>query len=173
MTPGPHAMLEKPLTYALAGANVIAGVAVLLCSALAAIDTVGLWLFNRPMDSVVETSQVLLIVIAFLGMGAAERHGDHIAVTLVRDSLPRPVARVVDAFVQIISILVYAGLAWAALAAANSSLRSREFSEGVVTFPIYPFKYIMVAGLLLTVIAAIFVMFLGPRRDRPFDTDGE
>jgi len=166
-------MSEKLLTYALAGANVVAGVAVLLCAGLAAVDTVGLWLFKSPVNSVVETSQVLLIVIAFLGMGAAERHGDHIAVTVVRDSLPLPIARVVGVFVQLISIVVYAGLAWAALAAANSSLRAREFSEGVVTFPIYPFKYVMLFGLLLTVVAAIFVIFRGPSRDPVIEKDGE
>lgn len=158
--------LDSILLPALAAARGAAAVAVVLCSLLATIDTVGLWLLRRPVPSVVEISQLLLIVIVFLGLGSAERGRDHITVDLVRDALPNWVRQISDLIVQIISMLVYVTLFAAGIASAVRSWNDQEVPEGLDAFPAYPFRLILVIGTLLALIAALSVA-LRPHLNKP------
>jgi TRAP-type C4-dicarboxylate transport system permease small subunit len=158
--------LDGILLPTLAAARGAAAVAVILCSLLATIDTLGLWLLRRPVPSVVEISQLLLIVIVFLGLGSAERGRDHITVDLVRDALPNRARQIGDVIVQIISMLVYFTLFAAGMASAIRSWNVQEVPEGLETLPAYPFRFILVIGALLATIAALSVA-LRPHLNRP------
>lgn len=153
----PRLALDSILLPTLAAARGAAAVAVILCSLLATIDTLGLWLLGRPVPSVVEMSQLLLIVIVFLGLGSTERGRDHIAVDIVRNALPKRVRRVGDVVVQIVSMLVYFTLFAAGMASAFRSWHVQEVPEGLEAFPAFPFRFILVIGALLAVFAALSV----------------
>lgn len=169
----PQPRLDRLLSSALAAARFVAGIAVVICSVLATMDTLGLWLFRRPVVSVVEISQVLLLVIMFFGLGTAERVGDHISVSLVRDLLPSAVRRAMDILARIFSVLVYLVLGAAGWVAANRSLRLNEFSDGLIAFPLYPFRYILVIGAALAIFAALAVVIYGTTAVKAPDLDGD
>jgi len=168
----PRAAPDRLLYRILSAGRGIAALAVITCSLLATVDTIGLWLFHRPVASVVELSQMLLVVIVFMGLGAAERDGDHIAVAIVRDRLPPGGRRLADLVVQAVSTLVYLAIAAAGFAAAMRSFEVQEFSDGLLPFPIYPIRFLLVFGALLSAAAAIAVAIWRRRSDSDPDIGG-
>lgn len=169
----PRLALDSILLTTLAAARGAAAVAVILCSILATIDTLGLWLFGRPVPSVVEISQLLLIVIVFLGLGSAERGRDHITVDIVRNALPKRVKRVGDVVVQIISTLVYFTLFAAGTASAIRSWRVHEVPEGLESLPAFPFRFVLVLGALLAMFAALSIAFQTGADQHSSDSAGD
>ena len=74
--------------------------------ALVFVNVVSRYIFNYSIIWAEELSQYLMVWITFLGAGLAMREGRHVAVEMLQDALPRPLARAARLFV-IAAILAF------------------------------------------------------------------
>ncbi|WP_167050581.1 TRAP transporter small permease [Salinibacterium sp. ZJ77] len=110
---------------------------------------------NQPVRGLFEYMQILVVLIAFLGLAEAERHGDHIRVTLLTERMPlvpRLAARTIAMILSALIVLWMTVMSWIEL---TKSLNRGEFQAGLLNLPVWPARTIIVIGL-----AALFLMYV-------------
>jgi TRAP-type C4-dicarboxylate transport system permease small subunit len=118
-------MLER-LDRALIAANraVLAG----LLAAMAVLvfgNVCARYLFNTSFGWVEELTRYMMIWLAYLGAGLALRHGNHVAVMLLVDALPRTPALALRGLVGLVMAAFLAALAWIGWEYADFAWRQR------------------------------------------------
>ena len=154
----PTGLPARALQQAYTLAKATAALAVLACAVLSTADILSTWLFDHALLGVVELLQMLLVVTVFLGLGPAVRNGDHISVDLFRNLLPPSIRRAGDAISAVVSFLVYVLIAYAGIYAAQKSLKTGEFANGPVPYPLFPARTALAVGAGLAAIAALVLV---------------
>ena len=82
-------------------------VATLFMMFLTTVDTVGRYLFNKPIIGAYEiTEKYLMVAVVFFGLTYAYKGGSYIRVTFLVDRLPQKVKLMINYFIQIYSIVL-------------------------------------------------------------------
>ena len=115
-------------------------------------NVLGRYLFNAPITGAFEVTESLLVIIIMLGLALTQYHDGHIRVTILTRRLPHALAR----FAKICSLMLGAVFfVWCAYASWKFAYQSYSFNEqewGAVTFPLYPFKFVVFVGVVLLTI---------------------
>jgi TRAP-type C4-dicarboxylate transport system permease small subunit len=88
-------------------------------------NVVARYLFNASFGWVEELTRYMMIWLAYLGAGLALRHGNHVAVMLLVDALPRTPALLLRAVVGLVLAGFVAALAWIGWEYADFAMRQR------------------------------------------------
>ncbi len=113
------------------------------------------YVFNRPTVWAWDINIQLLGALVVLGGGYAHVHGAHIGVdALVIRLSPRGRA-IVDSITSVFFFFGIGVLLWKAAGDAWFSLQIRELYTSVFSPPIYPFKILMVIGILLLLLQGV------------------
>lgn len=132
----------------------VSAVALLAVMLLTVADVVGRWLLNQPAQGTVELTQLALVAIVFLALGRVEDRGEHIAVDLVVDRLPRRWWRAARVVAGLVSVVVVTLVTWQLYEFAGR-MRTGDYVTGVLAIPIYPVALLAVAGALAYALAAV------------------
>jgi len=89
----------------------------------------------------------LLVAMAFLGMGEAERRGRHVAFDLATDSMPRRMSYLIQSIANTIVMFALVWLTWLSVGAAVAAMRNAEVVFGEVALPVWPAKALLALGL--------------------------
>lgn len=109
------------------------------------------YLLRRPLPGITELiGEGLIVALIYLSLSSA----NHIRVSLVVNRLPRSVRKVIDFVVLGVCLVVLAVGVLPAWDSAVQSYRSGEATTGLITYDIYPFRFIIIVGLVLTFIRA-------------------
>ena len=92
---------------------------------------------------------------AFLAMAHAFRHGDFVRVTLLLDSLPQRLRRLLDVACLFIALVSVAYLTWWATSFTWESYEFAEVATGLVVIPIWIPQASFVVGCWLLLIAMV------------------
>ncbi|MCZ6860948.1 MAG: TRAP transporter small permease [Alphaproteobacteria bacterium] len=106
------------------------------------------YLFNAPLEGVLDYSQMALVVVVFFAIAYCGRSGGHVAVDLFVNMLGQGLARRIEIVIKLLSSAVFAVLAWQSHRAALGAI---EFLEATDTknIPHAPFLWIIALGSLL------------------------
>ena len=99
--------------------------------------------------------ETVLVAAVFLGLAYTGATNGHIAVDLVTDRLPRRASRWVDAFGWSSTALILLWLAYATGARALESTEKNESRMGLVNWPLWPARWLIVVGLVATLLVAV------------------
>ena len=115
-------------------------------------DVVGRAFFAAPLPLATEISVMLLIIKVFLGMAGAQATDSNFQVTVLIDLMPpgmRRAQRILSLTIAAVGIGI---IAWLTTEQAITATERGESSFGVHSWPIWPERIILAAGLcLLTV----------------------
>ena len=157
--------------------NVIMGfvaLAILASMVVSTADVVGIRLFNAPVPGAFEGAANLMPIIVFVSLAYIQRQRQHVRVEFfyVKGS-PRTRA-LLDIINAIVVMIFLAGLGWAAWQAFEISSAMNERSPGIIRFPIYPIKFIIVPGVAIMVLQMLLdlVKHVGEFRNPPEDGGG-
>lgn len=115
-------------------------------------DVSARFLFNRPLPGSFELSGLLMVVVVFLSLASCQAEGRHMRVDFLFGSMSKQVRAGVDRIAYVCGVVVCGLLAWCAAGPAWYSWNIREVSMGIIPFPVYPAKFVVVVGaVLLTV----------------------
>jgi TRAP-type C4-dicarboxylate transport system permease small subunit len=102
-----------------------------------------------PFPGTIESVESLLVVSVYFGVALVALEGGHVNVTIGSDRLPPGSRHLLDALANLLAALVFGLLAGGAAAEAARSIALLEFRLGVYRFPLWPFKTLFAAGLVL------------------------
>ena len=112
-------------------------------------NVIGRYLFNAPITGAFEITESLLVVIIMLGLALTQFHDGHIRVTILTRRLPPAGARLAKAATLMLGGVFFAWCAYASWKFAYQSYSFNEQEWGTITFPLYPFKFVVFLGVVL------------------------
>ncbi|MQA07163.1 MAG: TRAP transporter small permease subunit [Pseudonocardiaceae bacterium] len=141
-TSGPRAIADRLHAAAL-------GLAAVTLIAITVIVLAGVFsrhVLNRPIPGSNELiGSCLMIALVYLSMSSA----DHIRITVFVKRLPPRLRAGIDTAVLFVCFVALLVSAYAALGAAIESFVTNEATVGLWTFDIYPYRIVILLGLLL------------------------
>ncbi|MFM9882130.1 MAG: TRAP transporter small permease subunit [Burkholderiales bacterium] len=135
-------------------AMAIAGISILVMTLLGGADVLATTA-GRPIPAVHESTEALMVMVVFLCLGHLQMTNGNIAIEILPNRLGPRGKRIQAAVAQFIALGFFAALTWQAWVLAIESWAIREYSVGLVPFPIYPSKFAVVAGAALTVLCCV------------------
>jgi TRAP-type C4-dicarboxylate transport system permease small subunit len=181
-----RAELPSPVRLVASVFSLIAGVFLLALVILTVTDVLSRNVRNQSILGTIDISTMLLVAIAFLGLGAAELNGKHVAVGLVEERLPIG-ARVLSSLLRLVllaglAVLLIWGLADSWLNAVDRGDRTND----ILRLPTAPWRLILLLSFTVFFVLAIWkevMVFLQLRKGRepkqvhtiskPLETDSE
>lgn len=105
--------------------------------------------YGGSVPGVVEFSEALMVGIVFLGLADAEHTGSHVRVRLLTDRLPPRAAELLRGGSLALAGLLVGWMAWENGQRAWESYVTGEYRIGLLRFPQWPARTLLVLGLLL------------------------
>jgi TRAP-type C4-dicarboxylate transport system permease small subunit len=102
-----------------------------------------------PFPGTIESVESLLVVSVYFGVALVALESGHVNVTIGTDRLPVGGRHLLDAFANLLAAAIFGFLAGGAASEAVRSIALLEFRLGVYRFPLWPFKTLFAAGLVL------------------------
>ncbi len=118
-------------------------------------DVVVRGITGASMPGVFELSETVLVAAVFLGMAYTGATNGHIAVDLVTERLPRSVSRWVITFAWAATAGILTWMIYATGMRAIASTESNEARMGLVNWPVWPSRWLIVIGLVAMLLIAI------------------
>lgn len=118
---------------------------------LVTISIIARFVFNNPIIGVVETTELLMVVVIYLGLAYVQLNHGHITVEVVVSKLSKQRRLPVTVFSLLISIVFFGLLTWYGGEEAYDSVRINEVTGGSY-IPMYPSKIALAFGSLIMTI---------------------
>jgi len=111
---------------------------------------------GKPLQGMAELSVFVMMVVIYLGLARCEEHKEHVNLEIVINALPPGAKRFMGFFSYLMALGTVGLLFYAVLTNATASFRNNEAIEGTVELPIWPVKFLMVAGLVFFCVQTFF-----------------
>ncbi|MEW5804478.1 MAG: TRAP transporter small permease [bacterium] len=152
-------MLEK-IEKAISGVEMVimwvCGISISIMVIYSFIDVWGRFLFRQPLYGTYELSgEILLVVVIFLSLAPCEAEKRHMRVDFIFPYISKTLQVVINCISFLLGIVVCGLLMVASFGPALYSWQIREFTTGIIPFPIYTAKIAIVVGLAIFVIRLI------------------
>lgn len=148
--------------------GIVSGFATLLITLVIVVDVAGRALFNAPLHMSTEISELLMVVLVYLGLAAAQQNRQNFAIDIASRRLPAAVQALVETLGYVFSLALIATLAWLSTKQAYSAFERGEAGFGIISFPIWPARFILALGLwllALQLLCDILRYFLGASKN--------
>lgn len=152
------------LTWHLMRLLFLAGsIAVVLMMLHIGADVLSRALLGRPTVGMVETvTNYYMIAVCFLPLAFVQIEGGHLTVDSFTMALPPQVLRVVIVVALIVAAGITGLLTWHSAVAALHKTRTGEYTDlSVVDFPLWPARWLLVAGYGATFVTLCLQIVLG------------
>ncbi|MEZ5851418.1 MAG: TRAP transporter small permease [Hyphomicrobiaceae bacterium] len=154
--------------------GVVSGFATLVITIIVVVDVAGRAIFNSPLHSGVELSELLLVAMVFLGLGSAQQSRQNYAIDVASRHLPQWAQKLLELVGYAFCLGVVVLLAWPSQKQAFNSFARGEAGFGIVAFPLWPARFILAFGLWVLAVqftCDILRLLLGaPKSIEPADT---
>jgi TRAP-type C4-dicarboxylate transport system permease small subunit len=128
---------------------VLSGFATLMITLLVVGDVAGRTFLDAPLHGATEMSELLLVVLVFLGLASAQQKRQNYAIDVVSRQLPVSLQGVLEHLGYLVCLLLTVGLAWFTTKQALASYARGEAGFGIIPFPIWPARFLLAMGLWL------------------------
>ncbi len=142
----------------------IGGAGMLTAMFLGAGDVVGTQFFGWPVPGAKEITESTMVLIVVGALAYAQLRKSHIRVELVYTHMPARVRAIMDVVADLAAIAFFSLLIWQCTIEAMLSWRIGEAADGLIRFPLYPARWILVAGTALLIIQLVLDLVRDLRR---------
>ena len=145
--------IENGINHVTRFSGLVSGMTLFALMGINTYAVVRRYLFNSPLDWVLDVSELLMVAAVFLGTAYLLQNNGHVRVDLVLNILPKKTVRVLSIVTAICVLLFCVVLAWKSgqLAWMNRSTRS----DSVVMFPLFPGYFMVFYGSCLLLLQSI------------------
>lgn len=133
----------------------LAGLGILAMMIGTAVDVVRREATGQSIAGVNEISEVLLVVVVFLGVMGAQTSGTQISTPVVTNRLPSRWGHLVRTIAGVIATLIALWAAWETTKTGITSWQAKEFRFGLAHIPVWPAKLIIPLGFYALALALI------------------
>jgi len=143
---------------------VAGGSGIIILMLLATTGAIGRKL-GHPVPCALEACETIMFASVFLGMAYVALQGGHINVTLFTQRLSPRTQEILDAIVLLLAAAVFGLLTWSSLGLAWKWFLIREVRLGAFPWPIWPFRFLFVAGIGMISLQLLISSFTLIRKD--------
>jgi TRAP-type C4-dicarboxylate transport system permease small subunit len=136
---------------------VIAAGALTLVMLVMAVDAIGRKV-KGPLPGGYETSMALMVLVMFLPLAFGERRKANISVDLVSRLLPLRLRTILEAIGAVLGVAIFVLITWLGVGAARYSTQVGEYWPGIVSYPIWLFRWIVPVGSCLAAFQFLFTV---------------
>ncbi len=130
----------------------VGGAAMLIAMFLGAGDVVGTQFLGQPIHGAKEITESTMVLIVFGALAYAQRRGAHIRVELIYTHMGPRFQAVMDTVADVAALIFFGFLIWQCTGEAMLSWRIGEAADGLLRFPLYPARWILVTGTALLMV---------------------
>jgi TRAP-type C4-dicarboxylate transport system permease small subunit len=143
------------------GCAFVSGVALLLMMLAGAADVIGsnldlIRLPSSPIPAAFEFMGTMMVVNVFLAVSLGQARRQHIRVEVLVNRLPAALQRLGDIVQYALAVAFFGLIAWFAWPAAMHSFTVGEYAPGLISFPVWPARFILAFGATLMSIQCCF-----------------
>lgn len=139
--------------------GVLATLATLIMMIAIVIDVVFRTLYDRSVPGILELSETALVCAVFLGMAYTGATNSHIVVDLLTERLPEAIRRWVIAAAWLLTTIILGWFVYATAMRAIAATEEGELRMGLVNWPLYPARWIIVIGFTAMLIVALVNLY--------------
>ena len=110
---------------------------------------------GASLPGMIEVAETSLVISVFFGMALAGVNGEHVAVTLLTDRLNEIWAGRANIFAWSMSCVVIVWMLYATTQRAIDSTQMSEERFGLIRWPLYPMRWVIVVGLAVLMLVAL------------------
>jgi len=136
----------------LAFISILLGATGLVLSMVLAVSDVISTLFDSPIPGALEFTESSMVLVVFGGLAYAQARRQHFRVEILISRTGPKTRSLMDITAAISGIIFFSLLVWQGWNEAIYSLGNREATSGLIQFPLYPARFIMVFGASLLVL---------------------
>ena len=140
------------------GASLVAAWVILILMFLTSADVISRYFFNRPIQTVYEISQNLLLVIVFLSVAYVASVRGHPKVDIATSWLPWKGQLAIDIFGWVLALAMMGIVTWQTGIRAWTSWVVQDYSMGLIDLPLWPGKFILPIGIGMLCIRLIIII---------------
>lgn len=129
--------------------GIVTGITTLLITLCVVADVVGRSVFNNPIHGATEMSELLLVIMVFIGLAAAQQQRQNYAIDMAMRHLPQGVQSVFELISYVFCFVLVAALAWFSTKQGMDSFTRGEAGFGIFPFPVWPARFVLAIGLWL------------------------
>ena len=142
----------------------VGGTGMLTAMFLGAGDVVGTQFLGWPIPGVLEITESTMTLIVFGALAYAQIRRNHIRVELIYSHMSARVRAAMDAIADAAAIVFFGFLLWEAIGEGLKSWRIRETADGLLQFPLYPARWVLITGTVLLLLQLVLHMIQDLRR---------
>ena len=146
---------EKMLSLAIRMTTALGALVILGIALLGTTDVLSTRILNQSIPGVIKLSEAGLVLALFLGLAVAARNRGHIQIDILITHLGPRARRFCDATGYFFAAVFFAMWTWQMGHMAAKSWSIRESATGLLSFPLYPVKFIIFLGLLIATIESV------------------
>lgn len=150
----------------------IAALAVMAMTLVGGIDVLSTALLGQPVHTTVEGTELLMVMVVYLGLGMVHQTRSHIAVDFIYGRLPTLGQRAIDIVVLALMFVFFAVIAWQGGVAALRSWRISEYAPGLVPLPLFPARLALALGAGLAALNCLVDLAAGQPAPRAQPAEG-
>ena len=129
--------------------GLLSAISIFVMLVLVVANVIGRYTFNAPITGAFEITESLLVVVIMLGLALTQYHDGHIRVTILTRRMPPRWAWIAKIIALFLGAVFFAWCAYASWKFAYQSYSFNEQEWGTITFPLYPFKFVVFVGIVL------------------------
>jgi TRAP-type C4-dicarboxylate transport system permease small subunit len=141
----PFSRLIEKLAWATV---LVGGIGLLLSMGLGVADVVGTYL-GHPVPGAYELTESSMVLVVFGGLTYAQIKRKHIRVELIYLRMGPRAQSTMDIFADISALIFFGLMAWQGWNEAIYSININEATSGLIRFPLYPARILLVVGVCL------------------------
>ncbi|MVW70231.1 MULTISPECIES: TRAP transporter small permease subunit [unclassified Bordetella] len=130
---------------------VVGGLGLMMSMCLGVADVVGTYV-GHPVPGAYELTESTMVLVVFGGLAYAQIKRKHIRVELLYQHMSPRVQSTMDIVADLAALVFFALLAWQGWNEALYSWEIDEATNGLVRFPLYPARFVLVFGSVLFLI---------------------
>lgn len=142
----------------------VGGAGMLLAMFLGTADVAGTQFLGQPVPGALELTESTMVLIVFGALAYAQIRDGHIRVELLYTRMSARTRVGMDIIAHIAALVFFALLLWQAIGEALFSWQIREAAVGLIRFPLYPARWILVAGTILMLAQLVLDVIRDARR---------
>ena len=127
--------------------SVLAMAVLCLMMGLTAVDVLGRYIFNRPVDGTFEMTEMMLAVLVFCSLAFCQFSSGHISVDILVKNFSKGVQKSIQVVNYILTIAIMGLVAWMTFQHALDIKATKDVTM-ILQIPIYPFMLIASLGAL-------------------------
>ncbi len=103
---------------------------------------------DMPLHGLAELSVFVMMIVIYLGLSRCEEYSEHVGLEFAINKLSHKMRRAMAAVAQLLAVVTVGLMFYAVTTDAWSAFETNSSIEGLIDLPIWPTKFVMVAGMV-------------------------